>query len=153
MGIKDDSVAGPLLGGGAAQVGILATRYFLKTNAKALKYAGLIGTAVGMGVGALLYYQGRKQLGQAAMVTAALIGLPRQLESFLPAGTLGDDLLGDDNYLGVITPEYEMQGAGDVQILEGASNLGLITAEQEMNGAEGVELLDAGFGSNFLASA
>jgi len=153
--LSDTGIKGPLVGGGTAWVGILATRYFAKDKSPtALKYAGLIGAAAGIGISGLLFWKKNRSLAQSGMITAALVGLTRQVESMIPTGTLGD--IGDEGvngYLGVITPEYEMQGANDVQLLtDGGDGLGLITAEQEMNGAGDVELLGAGFGSNFLAS-
>lgn len=149
---KGPGVTGALVGGGTAWVGMLATRYFGKTQPTALKYSGVIGAVAGAAVGFAMLKKNRAQ-GAAAIVTAAIVGLSRQIESLIPAGTLGD--IGDEGvngYLGVITPEYEMSGAGDVQLLTDGGmdgGLGLITAEQEMNGAGDVQLLGSGFGSNW----
>lgn len=158
-GLGRDSIAGPLVGGGVTNVGILATKLMWKNNPKISKWAGLIGTLLGGGVSAAMMLSPRtRSTGLSGLLTAALVGVPRQIEDMLatPSAPLKD-------YLGVITPEQEMAGYGlgqddlgqDIQLLDsgaGSSVLGTIVPEREMSGAGDVELLgNAGFGSNFLA--
>lgn len=165
--------AGPLIGGGLAQVGSLAVRMLFKNSPNLQKWAPAIGTVLGAGVsGAMMMSPRFKAAGMSGILTAALIGIPRQIEDILMGSAMKD-------YLGVITAEQEMAGAyagfgdeyagyqmgdeyagyaglgaqGDVQLLD--SGLGVTVAEQEMNGPGGdVELLGSGsgFGSNFLAA-
>jgi hypothetical protein len=164
-------IAGPLIGGGFAQVGALAIRLLFKNSPNIQKWAPAIGTAVGAGIsGAMMLSPRFKQVGISGILTAALVGIPRQVEDLLMGSAMKD-------YLGVITAEQEMAGAygfgdeyagyqmgdeyagyaglgaqQDVQLLD--SQLGVTVAEQEMNGPGDVELLGSGsgFGSNFLAA-
>jgi hypothetical protein len=165
-----DAIAGPLIGGGVATVGALAAR-MLFAGKPAAKWSGLIGTLVGAGVvGALSAFSPRfKGTLIPGLITAAFVGVPRQLEEMLvDAGVL------KDGYLGVVTPEqiagyggfgddYSM-GQSAVQLLDSGSGstgvLGVHVPEQ-INGfgddnvagpGDGVELL-GGFGSNFLSAA
>lgn len=163
-----DHIAGPLIGGGVAQVGTLATRLLFKDNATLQKWAPAIGTLLGAGAsGAMMLSPKFKNTGISGIITAALVGIPRQIEDLLMGSAMKD-------YLGVITAEQEMAGAGylgdeyagygfgdeyaglgaqqqDIQLLD--SNLGVITAEQEMNGPGDIEMLGggSGFGANFLS--
>lgn len=163
--LSDPSIAGPLIGGGAAQVGALATRLLLKNKPNITKWAPTIGLAIGGGISAALIFSPRhRQTGIAGLLTAALVALPRQIEDLmLPAGGTMQD------YLGLTTAEAEMSGYGgnsfgapDVQLLDSGSGstgvLGTIVPEREMAGSDGfgagsedIQML-AGFGSNFLAS-
>jgi hypothetical protein len=167
-------IAGPLIGGGLAQVGALAVRLLFKDSPTLQKWAPTIGTVLGAGVsGAMMMSPRFKQVGISGILTAALVGIPRQVEDILMGSAMKD-------YLGVITAEQEMAGAyagfgdeyagyqmgdeyagyaglgaqQDIQLLDGSAGLGVITAEQEMNGPGDVELLGSGngFGSNFLAA-
>lgn len=162
-GLSDPSIAGPLIGGGAAQAASLATR-LIWPGKKITKWASAIGLGIGGGISAALIFSPRyRQTGIAGLITAALVSVPRQIEDLMAAsGTMKD-------YLGLITPEREMAGFGedysmmgqpDVQLLDSGSGstgvLGTIVPEREMAGAsfgagegDGVELL--GFGSNFLS--
>lgn len=165
------SVAGPLIGGGVTQAATIATKLLFKTNPKVTKWAGLIGLAVGGGLsGVLAARQSSREMGISGLITAALVAVPKVIE----------DLLADDaekaGYLGIITPEREMNGylgddgayedemmglgaEQDIQLLDASpGTMGVITPEREMNGAMGpmgagvnddVELM--GFGSNFLS--
>lgn len=160
-GLESEGVAGPLIGGGVAQVGLLATKLLGKNSPTMIKYAPLIGTLLGGAASAALYFTGRRAIGISGMVTAAIVGLPRQLEEMLVAQGVMKD------YLGVITAEQEMAGyfganEAPVEML-GGGGFGVITAEQEMAGAGDVEMLGAdngiemlgsgaGFGSNFLSA-
>jgi hypothetical protein len=163
IGDGRDHIAGPLIGGGATQVGTLALKMLFKTNATVQKYAPALGTLIGAAAGAGMMLSPRfRAAGLSAIITSAVVGLPRQIEDML----MGGDTKG---YLGVITAEQELQGyyAGmgafgadpsqDVQLLDAGGGstgmLGVITAEQEMNGAGDVEMLgggSGGFGANFL---
>lgn len=172
LGLGSEGVAGPLIGGGAAQVGTLAIRLAAKNSPTLQKWAPAIGAAVGMAAsGALMLSPRFRATGLSGLITAALVGIPRQIEDLLMGSAMKD-------YLGVITAEQEMAGAygfgdeyagygqmgdeyagyaalgaqQDVQLLDG--QLGVTVAEQEMNGPGDVELLGSGngFGSNFLAA-
>jgi hypothetical protein len=157
-GVGED-LAGPLIGGGAAQVGMLATKMLFKGK-PITKWAGLIGTLLGGGISAGLMFSPRyRRMGIQGLATAALVGIPRQIEDMVMGGPM-------QGYLGVITPEQELAGyfgantgvpAGDVQLLDSGSGstgmFGTVVPEQDMSGAGGVpdvELLGA-FGSNFLS--
>lgn len=153
-----EHIAGPLVGGGAAQVGVLGAKLLGKTRPAVAKYAGLIGAVVGAGVGGLLMTSKKmRSTGISAIVTAAIIGVPRQIEDLLRAsGHLAGD--GDmAGYLGVITPEQQMagyvEGMGEspVQML-GANGMGVTVAEEQMAGPGDIQMLGAGagFGSNFM---
>ena len=167
-----DHIAGPLIGGGIAQVGLLATKLLFKDSPKVVKWAPSIGTALSAIVGGIMAFRpNTRATGISALVTAGLIGIPRQIE-----GLLEDDkpLRG---YLGVTVAERELAdameqeamagmggfGAGDVELLDsgGGSSaaFGVHVAERELEGSDlgqgagpGVELLGSGFGSNFLSS-
>lgn len=154
-GVGEDLV-GPLIGGGAAQAGMLATKALFRGKPVA-KYAGLIGTLLGGGIsGALMFSPRFRRMGIQGLATAALVGIPRQIEDMFMGGTT-------QGYLGVITPEQEMAGyfganvgvpSSDVQLLDSGSGstgmFGTTVAEQDMNGAPDVELLGA-FGTTFLS--
>ena len=148
-GFGDPSVAGPMIGGGITNLGVLGSKLIFKGKAPA-KYAGLIGTGLGLLVsGILTARSGTRQLGIAGLVTSALVGLPKQLEDYLEEkGMLSD-------YLGIVAAEQMMNGGlGAEQAVELLDpNLGVVTAEQGEMGAVGpasdVELL-GGFGTNFM---
>lgn len=154
-----EHIAGPLVGGGAAQIGVLTAKLLAKSKPGVGKYAGLIGTVVGVGVGGLMMTSRKlRATGISAMVTAAIIGVPRQIEDMLRAsGHLAGD--GDmAGYLGVITPEQQMAGYAEgmmgesaVQML-GANGMGVTVAEEQMAGPGDIQMLGAGagFGSNFM---
>lgn len=146
------SISGPLAGGGAAQLGILATRKFMPAKAK---YAGLIGTLLGGAVGYLIMRKDRDK-GLAAIATAALVGIPRQIEDMLmPSKLSGEDV----DLLGAYTSEMgaytsEMGAASPVQVLNSGSGgtgvIGAVVPEESMAGDLGadIEIQDAGaFGS------
>ena len=154
-GVGED-LAGPLIGGGGAQAGMLAARVLLKGK-PASKYAGLFGLLVGGGISAGLMFSPRhRRTGFQGLVTAALVAIPRQIEDMVMGGTT-------QGYLGVITPEQEMAGyfgantgvpSSDVQLLDSGSGstgmFGTTVAEQDMSGAPDVELVGA-FGTTFLS--
>ncbi len=158
-----DHIAGPLIGGGGAQAATLAAKMLFKSSPTVQKWAPAIGALVGAGISAGLMMSPRfKRTGMSGLVTALVVGVPRQIEDLLMGGSTA-------GYLGVITPEMEMQGAYDqyagylgeqpqdnIQLLDAGAGstgmLGVITAENEMNGAPDVEMLGggSGFGANFL---
>lgn len=164
-----ESIAGPLVGGGIAQAGTLATKLIWPDKGVA-KWAGAIGTGLGLAVsGVLAFRPSTRSIGISGIVTSLLVGVPRQIEDLM--GAEGST----NGYLGVITPEREMQGAYDddytaammeqemmgqvspdqVQLLSanGAGSLGVITPERDMAGATPeIEMLGAngGFGATFL---
>lgn len=155
MGARDH-VAGPLLGGGIAQVATLGTKLIWPAS-KAARWAGAIGTLAGGLVSGLLAMKPRyRSLGVSGLVTAALVGVPRQIEDLMttPGAAAG--------YLGVITPEQVSGYFGqqpEVELLDsgaGGGTLGVITPEQvqplgQNSQAPEIELM-GGFGSNFLSA-
>jgi hypothetical protein len=145
-----ETVSGPLIGGGLAQLGILGTRKFLPGKAK---YAGLIGAAIGGGVSAFLMSKPQhRQKGLAGLAVALLIGIPRQIEDLImPARLSGDDqiaLLGAYNAeMGAYNAEMG-EGDSPVQVLNsGSGSMGLIGAvvPENMSGdlSADVEIADA----------
>lgn len=143
-----ETISGPLAGGGAAQVGILATRKFWPAKAK---YAGLIGTVLGVGIGYLMMRKDREK-GLAAIATAALVGLPRQLEDMLLPSKLAGN---DTDLLGAYTSEMgaytsEMGEASPVEVLNSGSGgtgvIGAYVPEESMAGDLGadIEIQDSG---------
>lgn len=143
-----ETISGPLAGGGAAQVGILATRKFLPAKAK---YAGLIGTVLGVGVGYLMMRKDREK-GLAAIATAVLVGIPRQLEDMLLPSRLSGS---DTDLLGAYTSEIgaytsEMGEASPIEVLNSGSGgtgvIGAVVPEESMAGDLGadIEIQDSG---------
>lgn len=174
-GIRSPGVLGPLIGGGVTQGTSMAARALFKSRPAVVKWSGLIGLAVGGGIsGILAAREGTRDMGISGLVTAAVVAVPKIIE----------DLFADDadkaGYLGIITPEREMNGylgegeyddgmmglgaEQDIQLLDASpGTMGIITPEREMNGAgpmspmgagggvsDDVELM-GGFGSNFLS--
>lgn len=145
-------LAGPLVGGGLTQVGLLATKMLAKNSPRAQKWAPTIGFAVGGLVsGILAIRRSTRAIGVTGLLTAALIAIPRQVEELV-----GGSLSG---YLGIITPEQQgMMGYGEdmngpVEVLsEAAGNgMGVYTADSAMQGPADVEIMGSGaFGSNFM---
>lgn len=147
-----ETITGPLVGGGGAQLGILATRKFLPAKAK---WAGLIGAAIGVGASALLMRKDRDK-GIAGIAVALLVGLPRQIEDLMLPSKLSG---ADTDLLGAYTSEMgaytsEMGAASPVTILNSGSGstglIGAVAPEEGMAGDLGadVEIQDSGaFGS------
>jgi hypothetical protein len=161
------AIAGPLIGGGATQIGIMLAHLHAKKNPAALRHSGIHGLVLGGLVGgALAFTHKHRQTGISALVTVGIITLPRILEGFMGLGHRDETMKGYE--LGIITPQaYEaLSGAGDeaaVQIMDSGSGstgmLGTHVAEEihPMAGAGGageyVEMLgSSGFGSNFLSA-
>ena len=120
-GIGSDGVAGPLIGGGVCQVGTLAAK-LLFANKPPAKWAGLIGSGLGVLVGGGLMLAGKRGAGLSALLTALIVGVPRQLEDLLaPGGSMS----GFD--LGVISPQELAAWGAEA---EAANMLGLHTAEE-----------------------
>jgi hypothetical protein len=158
-------IAGPLIGGGATQIGIMLAHLHAKKNPKALRHAGLHGALLGGIVsGALMLSPKHRATGISALVTVGIMAAPRLLEGFMGLGHREETAA--MNGLGIITPEQYQAlsdsgefGDGDpaVQLLDSGSGstgvLGTHVAE-ELHGppADGVELLGNGFGSNFLSA-
>lgn len=155
FGAGMEHISGPLIGGGAAQVGMLATKLLFRAKPNIAKWGGLIGAAVGGGIsGALIASPRHRAAGWAGLVTALLIGIPRQVEDMLgpSAGMAG--------YFGVTVPE-EIHGYGfgesPIQIMDAGAGstgvLGVTVPEEQMSGPGDIEMLGgSGFGSNFLAA-
>lgn len=149
-----ETVSGPLIGGGLAQLGILGTRKFLPAHAK---YAGLVGAILGGGVSAFLMSKPEhRQKGLAGLAVALLVGIPRQIEDLiLPSKLSGADqidLLGAYNAeMGAYNAEG-MRGLDDgsgIDILNsGSGGTGMLAAvvPENMAGDLGadVEIQDAG---------
>ena len=160
-------VAGPLVGGGITQTVSLGTKLlFRKSKPAVAKWAPMIGLAIGGGLSGILAARAStRETGIAGLITALVVAVPDQIERVV--GDAGDQA----GYLGIITPEREMAGAyddemmglgadQDIQLLDAnPGTMGIITPEREMAGALGadaeqdIELLGAGngFGSNFLS--
>lgn len=155
------SIAGPLIGGGATQVGIMLAHLHARKNPKALRHAGVHGAVLGLLVsGGLAFTQKYRETGISALATVAIMTLPRLLEGFMGLGHREETAA--MHGLGIITPQA-LAGAGEepvVQLMDTEMNgaLGVHVAE-ELHGAGGnaseyVELMGngAGFGANFLAA-
>jgi len=143
-----ETISGPLVGGGAAQLGILGTRKFLPAKAK---YAGLIGAALGVGASYLLMRRDRDK-GIAGIAVALLIGIPRQIEDMLLPSKLSGS---DTDLLGAYTSEMgaytsEMGEASPIEVLNSGSGgtgvIGAVVPEESMAGDLGadIEIQDAG---------
>lgn len=158
-GLSDPSVAGPLIGGGATQVGVMLAHLHAKKNPKALRHAGLHGLVFGGLVGGALAMSSKhRATGISALVTVGIITVPRIIEGFMGLGHRHEEQL---QGFGTIVPQaLEGFGQPEVQLLDSGSGstgvLGTHVAEElhGMGNAEGVEIMGAGggFGSNFLAS-
>jgi hypothetical protein len=130
-----ETVSGPLIGGGLAQLGILGTRKFLPAQAK---YAGLIGALIGGGVSAFLMSKPEhRQKGLAGLAVALLVGIPRQIEDLiLPSKLSGADQI---DLLGAYNAEmgaYNAEGMGEGEYGEG-----------------GIDILNSGSGSTGMLAA
>lgn len=158
--LSNPSIAGPLIGGGATQVGIMLAHLHAKKNPKALRHAGLHGLVLGGLVGGALAASSKhRETGISALVTVAVLTLPRIIEGFMGLGHRHEEQL---QGFGTIVPQA-LQGFGEpeIQLLDSGSGstgvLGTHVAEElhgGMGNAEGVEIMGAsGFGSNFLAQA
>ena len=158
-------IAGPLIGGGATQVGIMLAHLHAKKNPAALRHAGLHGMILGgLVAGGLAMSKNHRETGLSALATVAIITLPRVLEGFMGLGHRHEDSM--HGYLGAITAsDYQgLSGEPEVQLLDSGSGstgvLGTHVAEevQSFSGSDGpVEVLGnggggGGFGSNFLDS-
>lgn len=164
-GLGSPAIAGPLVGGGAVQLGIMLGHLHARRNPKALRFAGAHGALVGALVaGGLTLSSKYRDVGISALVTVGIMTLPRLLEGFMGLGHREETAA--MHGLGIITPQA-LQGAGEepvVQLLDsggGSSGFGVHVAEElrgadEMgvaqNASDYVELLGNGFGSNFLSA-
>lgn len=159
-------IAGPLIGGGATQIGIMLAHLHAKKNPAALRHAGIHGAVLGALVsGGLAMTQKYRAIGISALVTVGVMSLPRILEGFMGLGHRDETMKGYE--LGIITPE-QYQALADassepaVQLLDSGNGstgmFGTHVAEEihPLAGAEGasdyVEMLGgSGFGTNFLS--
>jgi hypothetical protein len=143
-----ETISGPLVGGGVAQLGILGTRKFLPAKAK---WAGAIGAALGVGASYLLMRKDRDK-GIAGIAVALLIGIPRQIEDMLLPSKLSGS---DTDLLGAYTSEMgaytsEMGEASPIEVLNSGSGgtgvIGAVVPEESMAGDLGadIEIQDAG---------
>jgi hypothetical protein len=163
-GFGGPHIAGPLIGGGATQIGIMLAHLHAKKNPAALRHAGLHGAVLGGLVSGLLALSSKhRATGISALVTVGIMTAPRILEGFMGLGHRQEQL--KEAELGIITPEqYQaLSGAGEepaVQLLDsGSGSTGVLgtTVAEEYHGLSGagdspVELLGNGFGTNFLAA-
>lgn len=163
FGAGREYISGPLLGGGATQVALLATKLLARTKPNVSKWAGTIATLFGGAIsGAMMFSPRHRAAGISGLITAALIGVPRQIEDLM-----GPAAGATAGYFGVTVPEMEMQGAydegmmglgaGDIELLDAGAGssgvMGVTVPEQVSGAAPDVELLGGGgFGSNFLAA-
>lgn len=143
---------GPLIGGGLAQLGILATKILLPSY---VKYAGLFGAILGGGVSAFLMTKPQhKEAGAAGLATALIIGIPRQIEDLM-GGTLkdADDLSAYTSDMGA----YAMDGPSGMEFMappveiqdSGSGSTGVMGAVTSEMGAtpEGLAIQGADFGA------
>ena len=173
-GIGSPHIAGPLIGGGVTQIGVMLAHLHARKNPKALRFApGIYGAALGGLVSGILAFTDKhRDTGIAGLVTVGIMTAPRLLEGLMGLGHRDETMKGYQ--LGVITPEEyralagaddgDMYGAGEepaVQLLDSGSGstgvMGTHVAEevQPLSGAgagEYVEMLGNGFGSNFLSA-
>ena len=157
-GSEHAHIAGPLIGGGATQIGIMLAHLHARKNPAALRHAGIHGAVLGALVsGALAMSNKHRATGVSALMTVAIMTVPRILEGFMGLGKT--DETAAMHGLGIISAEqyHSLSGAEEpiVQLLDaGSSGLGMHVAEEYhgLNGASDspVELLGSGFGSNFL---
>ncbi len=161
-GSEHAHIAGPLIGGGATQIGIMLAHLHAKKNPKALRHAGLHGAVLGgLVAGALAMSKKHRETGISALVTVGIISAPRILESLMGLGHREETAM--RGALGIITPEeyHALSGAGEepyVQLLDsgaGGGTFGTHVAEEVRPlGASDfpVEVLgDSSFGANFLS--
>lgn len=161
-GASRPEIAGPLIGGGAVQIGVMLAHLHAKKNPKALRHAGVHGGILGAIVsGALIMSSKWREVGISALTTVGIMTLPRLLEGFMGLGHREETAA--MHGLGIITPQqyHALSGAGDepvVQLLDaggGSTGLGVHVAE-ELHPLAGpdmpVEILGNGFGSNFLSA-
>jgi hypothetical protein len=161
-GSEHASIAGPLIGGGATQIGIMLAHLHARKNPKALRHAGLHGAVLGgLVAGALAFSKKHRETGISALVTVGVIAAPRILEGLMGLGHREETAM--RGALGIITPEeyHALAGAGEepmVQLLDsgaGGGVLGTHVAEEiHPLGASdaAVEVLgNSGFGTNFLS--
>lgn len=137
------SIAGPLIGGGTAQVVTIATK--MLGRGKAIeKWAGVVGLGVsGALSGVLAFRQSSRPTGISALITAGLVTLPRIIEDLMApkTGLKGFGVHTAERELAGVTTE-EMAGAeemlgADIQLLDSGSGggvMGVYTAEREMAG-------------------
>lgn len=159
-GLGSPSIAGPLIGGGATQLGIMLAHLHAKKNPQALRHAGIHGAVLGAIVGGALTFSDKyRDTGISALVTVAVMTLPRILEGFMGLGHRDETMKGYE--LGIITPQaYQALADSEpvVQLLDaGGGVMGTHVAEEvhPMAGAgagDYVEMLGNGFGTNFLSS-
>ena len=166
FGSADDRahIAGPLIGGGATQIGIMLAHLHAKKNPAALRHSGIHGAILGALVsGGLAMTQKYRAIGISALVTVGVMALPRILEGFMGLGHRDETMKGYE--LGIITPE-QYQSLSDsepaIQLLDAGGGstgvLGTQVAEEvhPLAGAGGagdyVEMMGSGFGTNFLAA-
>jgi hypothetical protein len=131
-GAGTEIVAGPLIGGGLAELGILGTRRFVPSQTK---WAGAIGAALGTAVGVYLMRKPQhKEKGLAAVAVALIVGVGRQIED--------------------LTMPSKLSGAEQIDIL-GAYNaeMGAYNAEEFGAGEPAVEILNSGSGGTGLIGA
>lgn len=150
-------IAGPLIGGGATQIGIMLAHLHARKNPAALRHAGIHGAVLGGLIsGALAMSHKHRDTGIAALMTVGIMTVPRILEGFMGLGKTDESAA--MHGLGIITAEqyHSLSGAEEpvVQLLDAGNGLGMHVAEEYhgLNGASDspVELLGSGFGSNFL---
>jgi hypothetical protein len=137
-----ETMSGPLIGGGLAQLGILGTRKFLPAQAK---YAGLIGALVGGGVSAYLMSKPEhRQKGLAGLAVALLVGIPRQIEDLImPSKLSGADQIDLLSAYNAEMGAYNAEGMGAYST-EGMNGL---------EGEGGVDILNSGSGSTGMLAA
>lgn len=164
MGASRPEIAGPLIGGGATQLGIMLAHLHARKNPAALRHAGVHGAILGGLVGgALAFSDKHRATGISALVTVAIMAVPRMLEGFMGLGHREETAA--MHGLGIIVPsQYESLSGADepvVQLLDAGTGVsgsfGTHVAEEMGPGPEPsaempVEIMGNGFGSNFLSA-
>jgi hypothetical protein len=144
----------PLIGGGVAQLGIILVKKFAPSYSK---WAGAIGAALGSGAAYVMKAKlGPEGVG-AAIATALVIGIPRQLNDLMGGTLMGDDFgaITAENLAGLGLDPNGVQlmdfGADQgVQLLDsgsGGTEMGMVTAENMGAASEGVMIQGDDFGA------
>jgi len=159
-GASRPEIAGPLIGGGATQLGIMLAHLHARKNPAALRHAGVHGAILGgLVAGGLMMSHKHRATGISALTTVAIMAIPRMLEGFMGLGHREETAA--MHGLGIITPSeyHSLSGAGEepvVQLLDAGGGFGTHVAEELTNGLGDsdmpVEILGNGFGSNFLSA-
>jgi len=153
-GPEMQAAKGPLIGGGLAQLGAIAVRKFMPSQAK---HAPLIGLLIGGGVSGFLMTKPQyKETGAAGLATALIVSLPALLDEYMGTSMLKDaDLSAYTSEMGAYTSEMganalEMMGDSPIQISDGGGgSTGVLGAYTSEMGAtpDGLTIQGSDFGA------